>query len=315
MNYKIIKGQILFGINNIYTVKADNKLYQCRIKGKVFKQSDGLYNPLTAGDIVDIEPDSLSSEHGTIISLYERKNVFTRWNRKRLSLQIIAANIDILFIISTPDEPPFRPRFVDRILLSEEENYEKVIIMNKSDIPSTPDIEERIADYNRIGIKVIKSSAITLEGIEEIKKLMDGKYCVFAGQSGVGKSTLINLITGNNLQKTGEISYKYCRGRHVTNYSILIPNKDNGGIIDTPGIREIFIEKVAPEKLGYMFTEFKEFIKQCEFIGCSHIEESGCGVKKAVESNLIHEDRYRSYYKLYKEMTELSDEIYGYPYS
>ncbi|MCL2791930.1 MAG: ribosome small subunit-dependent GTPase A [Spirochaetaceae bacterium] len=315
MSDKIIKGQILFGINNIYTVSVDNKLYQCRIKGKILKQSDGLYNPLTAGDIVDIEPDSLSSGHGTITSLYERKNVFTRWNRKRMSLQLMAANIDILFAITTPNEPPFRPRFLDRMLLSEEENYEKIIIMNKADISPSPDVEERIADYNRIGIKVIKSSAVTLEGIEEIKNLMEGKYCVFAGQSGVGKSTLINIIMGNNIQKTGEISYKYCRGRHTTNYSVLIPYKDNGGIIDTPGIREIFIEKVVPEKLGFMFTEFREFIKLCEFIGCSHIEETGCGVKHGVENGLIHEDRYRTYLKLYAEMTELAEEVYGCPYS
>jgi ribosome biogenesis GTPase len=314
MNNKI-KGQILFGINNIYTVNVDNKLYQCRIKGKILKHTDGLYNPLTAGDIVDIEPDSLSSEHGTIISLYERKNVFTRWNRKRMSLQLMAANIDILFAITTPDEPPFRPRFIDRLLLSKEENYEKIIIMNKSDISATQDIKERIADYNRIGIKVINSSAVTLEGIEEIKKLISNKYCVFAGQSGVGKSTLINIIMGNNMQKTGEISYKYCRGRHTTNYSVLIPYKDNGGIIDTPGIREIFIEKTAPEKLGYMFSEFRQFIKLCEFNGCSHIEESGCAVKNGVENGQIHEDRYRTYFKLYKEMTEISDEIYGCPYS
>jgi len=315
MNDNIIKGQILFGINNIYTVNVDNKLYECRIKGKVFKKSDGFYNPLTAGDIVDIEPDSISSEHGTIISLHERKNVFTRWNRKRMAVQLIAANIDILFIITTPDEPPFRPRFIDRMLLSQEENYEKIIIMNKSDLSISPDIEERIADYNRIGIKVLKSSAVTEQGIEEIKNIIKGKYCVFAGQSGVGKSTLINLLTGNKMQKTGEISYKYCRGRHITNYSVLIKDKDNGGIIDTPGIREIFIEKVAPEKLGYMFTEFKEYIKLCEFIGCSHIEEPGCAVKRAVESGHIHEDRYRTYFKLYNEMTELSDEIYGCPYS
>lgn len=315
MNDKIIKGQILFGINNIYTVNADNKLYQCRIKGKVLKHTEGLYNPLTAGDIVDFEQDSHSPEQGTIISLYERKNVFTRWNRKRMSIQIIAANIDILFAMTTPDEPPFRPRFLDRLLLSEEENYRKIIIMNKSDIPLTPDVKERIADYNRIGIKVINCSAVTSEGIEEVKKLIDGSYCVFAGQSGVGKSTLINLIAGNNIQKTGEISYKYCRGRHTTNYSVLIPYKDNGGIIDTPGIREIFIEKTTPVKLSYMFTEFRQFMELCEFSGCAHIEESGCAVKQAVENGLIHEDRYRTYSKLYEEMTELSEEIYGCPYT
>ena len=315
MNDKILKGQILFGINNIYTVKVEEKIYQCRIKGKVLKQSDGLYNPLTAGDIVDIEPDAISSSHGTIISLDERKNMFSRWNKKRMAVQLIAANIDILFAITTPDEPPFMPRFIDRMLLSEEENYEKIIIMNKSDLPSSPEIKERITDYNRIGIKVINSSTVTLEGIEEIKSLINGKYCVFAGQSGVGKSTLINLITGDSKQKTGEISYKYCRGRHTTNYSVLIPYKDNGGIIDTPGIREIFVEKVTSQQLSYMFAEFREFMKLCEFNGCSHVEESGCAVKNAVETGHINEDRYRTYFKLYTEMTELSDEIYGSPYA
>ncbi|MCL2293772.1 MAG: ribosome small subunit-dependent GTPase A [Spirochaetes bacterium] len=315
MSSKILKGQILYGINNIYTVSVDSKLYECRIKGKVFKQADGLYNPLTTGDIVDIEPDSISSKHASILSLHERKNVFTRWNKKRMSTQLIAANIDILFAITTPDEPPFRPRFIDRLLLSEEENFEKIIILNKSDLSIPAGVKERIDDYNRIGIKVITASCVTLEGIEEIKKLLEGKVCVFAGQSGVGKSTLLNIIFGNEIQKTGEISYKYSRGRHVTNYSILMQYKENGGIIDTPGIREIFIHKTEPEKLAFMFTEFREFIKQCEFTGCSHIEEIKCGVKDAVEKGLIHEDRYRSYYRLYQEMTELSEEIYGCPYA
>lgn len=232
-----------------------------------------------------------------------------------MATQLMASNIDILFAITTPDEPPFRPRFLDRVLLSEEEKYEKIIIMNKTDLSLNTDIEKRIADYKKIGIKVIQCSAVTSEGIEEIKNLINEKYCAFVGQSGVGKSTLINLILGGSKQKTGEISRKYCRGRHTTNYSILIKYGDNGGIIDTPGIREIFIEKVAPEKLGTMFAEFKPFIKMCEFSGCSHIEESDCAVKEAVSNGLIHEDRYTSYLKLYEEMTELSEEIYGSPYT
>ncbi len=309
----IITGRILFGINNIYTVEANDSLYECRIKGKILRQSEGLYNPLTAGDHVDIETDSHSARHGVIVSLHERKNVFTRWNRKRMALQLMASNIDLLLCITTPDDPPFRPRFIDRVMLSQEEKYEKVILMNKSDLPVGKGVDERLDDYRRIGIKVLKCSAVTNEGIDELQKMIENRYSAFVGQSGVGKSTIINLLTGKKLQRTGEISQKYSRGRHTTNYSVLIPYGD-GAVIDTPGIRDIFIERVEPEKLAEMFIEFRQLAGSCAFNRCSHISEEDCAVKKGVEEKIIHSDRYTSYVKLYREITELSEEVYGKSY-
>jgi len=314
MNNLKLTGKILFGINNIYTVESDNRLYECRIKGKVFKQSKGLYNPLTAGDIVDFETDSHSEDQGVIIFLHERKNAFTRWNRKKMAVQLIASNIDILFCLTTPDDPPFRPRFLDRLMLTEDKSYQTIVLMNKSDLHVNRQTQERLDDYERIGIRVLKCSAKTLEGIEQLKITIDGKQCAFAGHSGVGKSSIINILTGRKTQKTSEISYKYNRGRHTTNYSILIP-LGTGSIIDTPGIRDIFIKKVEPVKLARMFVDFLPYIEKCGFSGCSHAAETDCAVKKAVINGGIHPDRYETYLKLYSELTEISEEIYGPAYS
>ncbi|MDX9802044.1 MAG: ribosome small subunit-dependent GTPase A [Spirochaetia bacterium] len=314
MSSQKLTGRILFGINNIFTVDSDNKLYECRIKGKVFRQSEGLYNPLAAGDIVDFERDSHSDFHGVITSVHERKNAFTRWNRKRMAVQLIASNIDILFCMASPDDPPFRPRFLDRLMLTEEKSYQTVVLLNKTDLEISSQTRERLEDYERIGIRVLKCSAKTHEGIDQLKELIDGRQCAFAGHSGVGKSSVINILTGSETQKTSEISYKYNRGKHTTNYSILIP-LGTGSIIDTPGIRDIFIKKVEPVKLSRMFIDFVPYIHKCGFSGCSHIAETDCAVKKAVETGKIHYDRYETYLKLYSEMTEISEEIYGPAYS
>ncbi len=216
--------------------------------------------------------------------------------------------------MTTPAEPPFRPRFLDRLLLTEYENINKIILVNKSDLEISGQTQERLSDFERIGYRVIMCSAVTGEGLEEVNNLAKTSVCAFAGQSGVGKSTVINIITGKQMQKTGEISKKYDRGRHTTNYSIMIPH-GNGAIIDTPGIRDIFIKKTAPQKLSEMFPEIKKLAGKCLFSTCSHIKEEDCAVKRGIEQKKIHQDRYMSYVKLYLEMTEQSEEVYGPAYT
>ena len=142
------------------------------------------------------------------------------------------------------------------------------------------------------------------------------KISAFIGQSGVGKSTLINSLYPEAGQKTGNISSKYNRGRHTTNFSVLLPDHENsGGIIDTPGIREIFIEKIKPYELSFRFPEFIPYLSKCSYSGCTHINEPECAVLEALENNLIHPDRYQSYLNLYYELTDMSDEVYGKSYN
>lgn len=310
-------GRIIFGINNIYTVDTGEMIYQCRIKGKVLQLDGEYYNPLAAGDIVAIEKDPISSSKGLITSLQYRKNSLTRWNRKRKKVQLIASNIDVLFCITTPNDPPFRPRFLDRLLISGKGDYEKVIIMNKSDLPIKDSTLERLSAYEKSGISILRCSALDGTGLPALEKLLSGKMCAFAGQSGVGKSTIINALTGKQGtqgQKTGEISKKYSRGKHTTNYSILIKLSNGGSIIDTPGIRDIFIPPIKPIELSYLLVDFREPSAACNYKGCSHILEEGCMVKQFVAEGKIHPDRYTSYLSLYREMTELPEEIYGSTY-
>ncbi len=311
-----MKGIILYGINNIYTVEAEGQRLLCRIKGKVFRNSEKYYNPLAPGDIVNIEQDSHSENEGTILSLEKRKNIITRWNRKRFLSQIIASNIDTLVSITSPVNPPFRPRFTDRVFLNCSYDVEKILVVNKNDQKISRSMDDRLSVYMETGINVIKCSAETGEGISELALLLKGKYSAVIGQSGVGKSTLINLLRPDARQKTAEISIKHNRGRHTTNFSILLQDRINGGgLIDTPGIREIFLDRITPLELSHRFPEFRPYSEKCGFSGCTHVNEPDCAVLNALENRLIHKDRYQSYLNLFYELTDMSEEVYGKSYT
>ncbi len=147
----ILQGQVLYGINNIYTVKNGSMRYECRIKGKILKGTETVYNPLAAGDYVSFETDTASPEKGMITERSSRTSEYSRWNRKRNAPQVIAANFDLLVIVASVDKPPFRPRFIDRILVMSDPQVETVLILNKSDQKMSPHITERMDDYKRVG--------------------------------------------------------------------------------------------------------------------------------------------------------------------
>ncbi|MCQ2604131.1 MAG: ribosome small subunit-dependent GTPase A [Spirochaetia bacterium] len=307
-------GKVLFGINNIYTVRPETGAdILCRIKGKVLKGCEDMYNPLTAGDVVEID-------QGLITSLVPRRNAFTRWNRKRLTSQVIAANIDMLFCVSAPEEPPFRPRFLDKVIANScckyKDEYDIAIVLNKCDMGVPSHVRERLDHYEKIGIRTFMVSAKTGDGIDELRDHASGKTVAFAGQSGVGKSSLLNAFSGNVARRVGEISKKYNRGRHVTNYAVFVPDdKNGGGVIDTPGIREIFVDNIEPQQLILHFHEISEYYGKCAFSTCSHTVEKGCRVLEALEKGLILPDRYESYKRIYSELTEQAKVIYGKEYT
>jgi ribosome biogenesis GTPase len=293
-----VSGQVLYGINTIYTVLTDAGEVQCRIKGKILREEERSYNPIAAGDFVDIS-------QGMIVGLHERRTSLVRWNKKGMARQVLAANADIAVCVSSPQSPPFRPRFIDRVIAAAEGGgMEAVILMNKADLEIDHDASDRLADFRRIGYRVHVCSARTGDGIEELVRALSGKTAAFVGQSGVGKSSILNALEPGLGLRTGEISAKHDRGNHTTNFSVLLRLANGLSVIDTPGIREMEIADILPEELAYSFREFSPLAAHCEVPVCPHEEEPGCAVRRAVERGELHHDRYESYIRILLELRE-----------
>ncbi len=292
--------QIRKAINNVYSAVAtdDGRPVTLRIKGKVLK-GEREYNPIAVGDIAT---GSLYSEdEGLITGILPRKSAFTRWNVKAELNQTISANHDMCAIVLSSFSPPFRPRFVDRAIACSR-GAEILLVMNKSDYGLTEEEFERWALYKKLGFSLIAVSAKTGEGLKELKKQLLGKTTCFVGQSGVGKSSLVNAILGAG-QKTGEVSVKYNRGRHTTNHALYLMG-EGFAIIDTPGVREI---QVPFEKKDMVMSSFPELENLgCYYPDCLHTGEEGCVVPRLINDGRINEDRYYSYLKIIESLERRS---------
>ncbi|MDC7239507.1 MAG: ribosome small subunit-dependent GTPase A [Spirochaetales bacterium] len=303
-----MKGLVLWGINNIFYVKGleDGLQRECRIKGKKMDFETRFYNPLSAGDFVEFEDIRGEEGKALLLSRYDRRNYFARWNKKGRALQTLAVNMETLYCIVSPETPPFRPRFIDRaLILAEQGNLDVAIIMNKCDQEIPDWVNERLDDFKSMGMKVYYTSCENGQGIEELKSVIHGRTVGFAGQSGVGKSTILNLLIPEAGQRTAEVSEKMSRGRHTTNFAIMIPHSDGAGyIIDTPGIRDLLLWGIESADLSHWFTDFSRAEGECSFNGCRHLQEPGCTVKTAVSKGLINEDRYESYVRMMDELME-----------
>ena len=313
-----MRGIIISGSNNSFDADCDDGvLRRCSIKGKKLKTEEGFYNPLCPGDIVELEADELNKKSGRISALVPRTNRFTRWNVKGRLPQLLAANVDLLLCLTTPDEPPFRPRFIDRALAqAEEAGIEAVIVCNKRDLPaaSGADVEMRLSDWEALGYRIFKVSAHSGEGLTELAELIEDKQCVLVGQSGVGKSSLINALDASYALKTGELSEKYGRGTHTTVKGVLlrlhIKSSLTGGrqnvytsVIDTPGVRRFVLHGIEPEDLALYFREMKKLVGSCVFgMSCTHKSEAGCKILEAVHAGAISEQRYESWLRIREEL-------------
>ncbi|GHV29435.1 putative ribosome biogenesis GTPase RsgA [Spirochaetia bacterium] len=316
-------GLVIRGSRNIFTVRSEGAFFEgeggaeleCRIKGKVLKGVEGFYNPLAPGDRVSFEPDAAHDGTGLILGLEPRRNLLTRFNQKGQSPQLLAANVDLILCVTTPVSPPFRPRFLDRALVQGEiAGIPTVIICNKYDLSEDdPDVEERLEDYIRIGYPVLRVSAKTGEGIDQFRELVTNRIAALLGQSGVGKSSLINaLVPGRNI-RVGAINEKYDRGNHTTTMSFLeaIPGVGEAGayIIDTPGIRRFVPHGITGNELIHYMREFAPLAGTCTYgHSCSHVTEPGCKIMEAVTAGVIHEDRYESFLRIRAELLEPSGE-------
>lgn len=315
-----MQGKVIDGSNNFFTVEGeDGNVRTCSLKGKILKASKGYYNPLAPGDNVTLDEDGLDSNKGQITDLVPRTNEFVRWNIKKRQPQLIAANLDYLLIVTTPDTPPFRPRFVDRELAQAE--YEKitpVIVCNKYDMrnPDDTQFEDRLACWEKLGYTVLRVSAKTGEGMVDLASLIQNHLSALVGQSGVGKSSLVNVLDNTVVLRTGSLSQKYGRGTHTTTKGTLmhigLDEALTGGIkgatadiIDTPGVRQFMLHDISADNLALYYREFVPYLGKCTYgMSCSHLSEDGCAIKAAVASGEINADRYESWMLVKQEIAD-----------
>ena len=290
-------AMVLRGINNIFTVSQSGKQYECVIKGKKLKNTGRTYAPLAPGDEVEIEQSN--DGFSLITARKERKTEFCRWNTKRKAPQTMAANVDAVVCVTSPESPPFRPRFIDRVQVTcEIEHIPLVVVLNKIDQGVKQEIEERLVVFESTGCGIIRCSALTGENVNALEEAVRGKRCLFCGQSGVGKTSLLNKVLPGPDRETGDISAKYNRGRHTTRFGTLFWNPAGGWIIDTPGIRAFEIVDIEAADLSFFFPEMAQFRDKCASRGCTHDHEPNCSVIEAAEEGHIHEDRYESYLRI-----------------
>ena len=304
-----MQGLVLGGSKNLFDVECDDGVTRlCSIKGKKLDVGGKYYNPLAPGDIVAVEPDEKTDEQGQILKLMPRRNEYGRWNVKGREPQLLAANVDLILCITTPDEPPFRPRFVDRVLAQAEcAGIKPMIVCNKCDLEAAedPDFEFRLTDWQNIGYDVIRVSAATGDGIDALLDAVKGKLCVLTGQSGVGKSSIINRLDPSLNLRTGELSDKYGRGTHTTTKgSLLHINNGSASIIDTPGVRRFVLNDIAPCDLALYFREMRPLLGKCSYgMPCTHTHEAGCKILEGVYAGAISEERYESWQRICDELS------------
>ncbi len=282
---------IIKGIAGFYYVNTAVGLLETKAKG-IFRKR-GL-TPL-AGDVVDLEEQDGS---WVISGIRERKNSFVR---------PAVANVDVFFLIVSTTQPVPSTRVIDQLLtIAIDKGAQVVLVVTKTDLCDGADLVQM---YRESGIPAIEANAVTGEGVEEIRSRIAGNVCVFCGNSGVGKSTLLNAILPGIQLETGEISKKLGRGRHTTRQVELF--ETCGGLVaDTPGFSSLDLERAAPipkENLQYAFPEMEPYLLQCRFTGCSHTCEKGCAVRQAVEDGKITQSRYQSYQMMYEQAKERKD--------
>ncbi len=288
-----LKGKIIKGVGGFYYIHVEKHgVYECKAKG-VFR-NQGM-KPLV-GDNVLISVLNESEKLGNITDILPRANTLVR---------PAVANVDQSLVVFAAAEPNPNFNLLDRFLLMmKKQNVPTIICFNKVDIVDSSEIKQLEQTYEKSGHKVCFISVLKEEGVQEVRKLLMHKTTVFAGPSGVGKSSLLNILAPEAEMETGRVSEKIKRGRHTTRHSEIFNVEGDSYIVDTPGFSSLYVDECSVEEIRDYFWEFKEYEQYCRFLTCMHINEPDCGVKEALNEGKISSIRYDNYKQMVEEVKQ-----------
>jgi ribosome biogenesis GTPase / thiamine phosphate phosphatase len=275
---------------------TDGTIYRCVTRRILKTLSTDERHVVAAGDRVLFRTveNSADINEGFIERVEPRSGVLSREVRRQR--QIMVANIDLIVIVSSAAEPRLKPNLIDRMLVAAENgNIRPIVCINKIDLIDAADLQPMVGVYSQMGYEVLLLSAKTGFGIDRLRKMLIGRSSVMAGQSGVGKSSLLNCVDPSLHLRVQAVSEETEKGKHTTSTARLLPLKDGGYVVDTPGIRQFQLWDIIPEEIDSLFRDLRPYMSLCRFPNCTHTHETDCAVKNAVADDRLDERRYESY--------------------
>jgi ribosome biogenesis GTPase len=273
----------------------DGRELRCAVRGLLKVLSTDLRLVVVAGDIAYVRPEATGDS--LIERIEPRQRILSRMSKGRQ--QILVANVDRLVIVASAAEPNLKPNLIDRFLVEAERmRIEPILCINKIDLVNPADLQPLAGVYGQMGYQVILVSATAGKGVAQLRRLLAGKESVVAGQSGVGKSSLLNAIEPELSLRVGSVSRENEKGKHTTTVARLIPLKMGGYVVDTPGIRQFQLWDIVPEEVAAYYRDIRPYVSLCRYPNCSHTHEAHCAVKDAVADNRLDARRYESYVHL-----------------